>query len=80
MSYPSTISPDILILGTTSLSDTGKQLYRGELGGEVLHYGQWENDEKRAVFILILWFLHQFALISKEIHCLLSLHDDFDYK
>ena len=37
------------------------------------------NDEKRAVFIRILRFLYQSALISKENHCHLSLHDDFDY-
>ena len=31
------------------------------------------------IMMKILRFLHQSALISKEIHCLLSLHDDFDY-
>ena len=35
--------------------------------------------KKKAVFIQILRFLHQSALISKENHCLLSLHDDFDF-
>ena len=41
--------------------------------------GNRENDEKRALFIQNLRLLHQSALISKENHCLLSLHDDFDY-
>ena len=41
--------------------------------------GNMENYEKLAVFIQILRFLHQSALISKENHCLLSLHDGFDY-
>ena len=62
-----------------SLSDTGKQMYCGELGGEIWHYGSQKNDEKRCVFIQILRFFHQSGLISKENHCLLSLHDDFDY-
>ena len=41
--------------------------------------GNGENYEKRVVFIQILRFLHQSAHISKENHCLLSLHDGFDY-
>ena len=41
--------------------------------------GNWENDEKWAVFIQILRFFHQSSLISKGKHCLLSRHDFFDY-
>ena len=54
-------------------------MYRGDVNGEFEHYGLRENDEKWAVFIQIHRFLHQFALISKGKHCLLTRHDYFDY-
>ena len=46
-------------------------MYRGDVNGEF--------DEKWAVFIQILQFFHQSALISKGKHCFLSRHDYFDY-
>ena len=49
-------------------------MYRGDVND-----GKRENDEKWAVFIQILQFFHQSALISQGKHCLLSRHDYFDY-
>ena len=41
--------------------------------------GNGKMMKKWAVFIQILRFFHQSALILKEKHCLLSRHDYFDY-